>query len=215
MYVERDDFLEIWKRSLAEKEDYINQMRAVRHDMQAHLMMLQYYLEAERYDKAKAYLNEMRDNQMSVSKPTMADTGNILIDVLVETYTNRDNEIRFLCEGQFDEMVGLSDYELCVVFSNLISNAVEACEKLTKSPKEIYMKLQKEKNQFQIKVENYIDWEIDVSVLGNTTTKSDVENHGYGIQNLRKIVETHEGNTRIEIVENKFCVTIYLPLVEA
>ena len=39
---------------------YINEIRSIRHDMQAHMIVLQYYLESENYEKARDYLGDMK-----------------------------------------------------------------------------------------------------------------------------------------------------------
>ena len=38
---------------------YINEIRSIRHDIQAHMIVLQYYLESENYEKAKRLLKDM------------------------------------------------------------------------------------------------------------------------------------------------------------
>ena len=124
---EMEEFYDVWRRRLEEKERCIEQMRAIKHDMQAHLIVLQYYLESGMYEEARAYLKGIRDVQMSINMGIEIDTGNSLINAIIEEYVSRDKEINFWCEGKFPENINISDYELCILFSNLMSNAVEAC----------------------------------------------------------------------------------------
>lgn len=214
MKMEKQKHYEVWKRQLEEKEKHIEQMKAIKHDMQAHLLVLQYYLESGMNEEAKVYLKSIRDTQMMIKMEREVDTGNSLINALIEDSISRDEEICFLCEGRFPENIKLSDYELCILFSNLISNAVEACGRVSKSPKEISLKLFVVDNQFQIELENCIEWEIDVQALEKGTTKEDADNHGYGIKNLKKVVEHNNGNIAFKIEKNKFCVCVNIPIID-
>jgi len=211
---EMEEFYDVWRRRLEEKERCIEQMRAIKHDMQAHLIVLQYYLESGMYEEARAYLKGIRDVQMSINMGIEIDTGNSLINAIIEEYVSRDKEINFWCEGKFPENINISDYELCILFSNLMSNAVEACGRITELPKEINMKLAVILNQLQIKLENYIEWDMDTQLLGSGTTKKDTDSHGYGVKNLKKVIEKHNGDIDFEIIKNKFCVSINIPIIE-
>ena len=61
---------------------YINEIRSIRHDMQAHLIVLQYYLESENYEKAKAYLGDMKSH-LPARQIVFKDTGNDLVNAIV------------------------------------------------------------------------------------------------------------------------------------
>ena len=209
-----EEYCEVWKRRLEENEKCLEQMRMIKHDMQAHFVMLQYYLETEMYEEAKAYLKMIRNTQMSVKIRSEIDTGNSLVNALIEDYISRDKEISFWCEGKLPEYIKMSDYELCIVFSNLLSNAVEACGRLKKTPKEIKMKLYVNENQFEMVIENSIEWDVDFQLLGSGTTKMDAKNHGYGIKNVKKVVRQKNGDVNFEIVKDKFRVHINIPMIE-
>ena len=71
-----------------------------------------------------------------------------------------------------------------------------------------------EENKFKIIIENYIEWNIDLTLVGRGTTKSDKDNHGYGIKNLKSIVKNHKGSIAFKVEENKFCVQIEIPMMK-
>ena len=43
------------------------------------------------------------------------------------------------------------------------------------------------------------------------TTKNEKEKHGFGIKNIKSIVEKYEGNFQIEVENQLFRVKIFLP----
>ena len=55
---------------------------------------------------------------------------------------------------------------------------------------------------------------MDTQLLGSGTTKKDTDSHGYGVKNLKKVIEKHNGDIDFEIIKNKFCVSINIPIIE-
>lgn len=209
-----EELLRIYQSKLEEKEAQIQQLRAIKHDTQAHCIVLKYYLESGMYEEAKAYLNEISNMTVQHSYEKKLDTGNGLVNALLEEYLQRNVEIEFLCKGSFLNHMCMSEYDICILCSNLFSNAIEAVDKLCKMPKIIRLELKEENKMFLIILENYIEWEIDIQRLGNGTSKQDKENHGYGLKNIKGIVEKYHGETKFLVEENIFSVEIKLPIIE-
>lgn len=63
-----------------------------------------------------------------------------------------------------------------------------------------------------IEVENSCKQIIEVSKLGDVTTKKDKENHGYGIQNIQDAVCKYHGELIFKSTEGKFVAQIVLRL---
>ena len=106
---------------------YINEIRSIRHDMQAHMIVLQYYLESENYEKAKSYLFDMRKHQV-LDSVVVRDTGNDLVNAIVsDTLSKSTCKISFVQKGILPEEFFMEAYDICTLFSNLFSNAREAC----------------------------------------------------------------------------------------
>lgn len=212
MELDKERLIEIWKRKLEEQEKYVEEVRAIKHDMQAHLIVLQYYLEEDKFEDAKMYIKTMRDTHMIQRRESNVDTGDALVNALIEDYINRNREITLFCEGRFTNEVKIPAYDFCVLFSNLMSNAVEACEKLTTLQKVIHIKLREENGKLEIMIENPKEWEIVKEVLGKKSTKKDSKEHGYGIKNIKEIVAKYGGHLDFEILKDTFRVKIEIPL---
>ncbi|MBO5228984.1 MAG: GHKL domain-containing protein, partial [Lachnospiraceae bacterium] len=55
------------------------------------------------------------------------------------------------------------------------------------------------------------EWEVDVTRLGEYTTKKDTDNHGLGLYNVRRAVEEYNGEMKIEATEDMFKISIFIP----
>ena len=172
---------------------YINEIRSIRHDMQAHMIVLQHYLESENYEKARAYLGDMRRHQ-NIPSLVVKDTGNDLVNaILSDTLSCSSKQILFEMEGLLPEHVNISEYDICVLFSNLFSNAREACERLRMTSPVIQMKVKEQREEYFIAIENPIEWKIEMKDSEFVTSKKEKESHGFGTQNIIKVVKQYHG----------------------
>ena len=190
---------------------YINEIRSIRHDMQAHMIVLQYYLESENYEKAKAYLGDMRRHQNAASV-VIKDTGNDLVNAIVsDCLSQSEKGIVFEMEGLLPEKMCMSEYDICTLFSNLFSNAKEACDKLVYSSSSIRMEVQENNENCSIAIQNPIEWKIKMKDSQLETTKKDKQIHGIGTKNIIKVVKRYHGTIEFLVTEELFRVEIVLP----
>lgn len=190
--------------------EYMNEIRSIRHDIQAHMIVLQYYLESEDYEKAKSYLQEMRQHQI-LNAVTIQDTGHDLVNAIVsDTLARSKRKIDFELEGILPANFCMTEYDICTLFSNIFSNAREACEKLVEYTPIIRMKVVNENALCHITVQNPIEWKIDVNELGISTTKKDKDSHGFGLKNMIKVVKQYNGKIEFLVTDTSFCVEIFL-----
>lgn len=184
------------------------EIRSIRHDIQAHMIVLQYYLDKGKYQDAKEYLQAMREYKCFHNEP-IVDTGNDLVNAIaVDILGSRKNKIKLDCTGYIPENIRISDFDLCTLFSNLFTNGVEACDKLIFHEKKITMKMEQIGSDFKLLVSNPIEWEVDKNILGVSTTKKDKENHGYGVKNIIRTVRSYDGEIEFGVKDGIFRVNI-------
>lgn len=212
MVEEMEYLFTILRKSYDAQAEYIKEIRSLKHDMQAHMIVLQYYLEEEKYDKAKEYLQDMRVHQEMVKRPRV-ETGNGMVNALItERWKQSGEALTVSCTGEIPNDVPVSEYDLCTIFSNLFSNAVEACEKLKKRKKEIHMEIRQDKEYWTIRMENPVEWLVDTSMLGSSSSKEEKEYHGFGIGNVVRAVKRNGGTIEFLAADDVFTVGISLPL---
>ncbi len=211
--MEIEKYVEIWKRKLEKQQAYIEEIRAIKHDMQAHMIVLQYYLDTENYESAKAYLQTMQDQPRMETSLVEYDLGNPLVNAIIEDCLAKTGEkVKLIIEGELSKEIKIEDYDLCILFSNLMSNAVEACERLSVLDKIIDIRTYTELDKMYILIKNPIEWELDLDIPRQTTTKEDKTAHGYGISNIQRVVEKYKGMINFYVKEEMFCVEIMLPI---
>ncbi len=207
----KDEYIKRTKEYYQSLSANMKEIISIRHDINSHLNILNKYTEAEDWDKLKNYLNKIRE-QSQYNNSVIINVGNsivsaVLTDALRKVST--EENVSIVCEGSLPENLLISDYDLCTIFSNLISNSIEACRKLNKSERQIYIEFSIVKNSLSIICKNPIEWEVDVEQLNSGyTSKKDKLRHGYGIENIRKAVENYDSDMKIYIKDREFITKI-------
>ena len=116
--------------------------------------------------------------------------------------------IKLNIKGKLPTICNIDAYDLCTVFSNVLSNAMEAVDKIEN--KEIFLECRYtdeeiiilEKNKFK-NVGQFKGKELD-------TIKEDKERHGFGINNIKDAVKRNDGIVNIEVDKEQFCISIMM-----
>lgn len=203
-------YLEMAKDHYQSLESHVTEVRRIRHDMRHHLTAIGNYLKQGQIKEAEAYL-EREGIRLDKLTALSFDTGNQLVSAVIAYEKGRmAPDMSLYCEGKLPKDMEIQDYDLCCIFSNLLSNAREACERLEKKEKEIFLRLRQEDGRMALLVENPIEWEIDTKNLISYTTKENVSEHGYGLLNVKETVESYRGELEISVADEVFRVMIII-----
>lgn len=206
----REKYMSLLSTYNGEKTQMFEDLRSMKHDINAHFRALNSYSKAKDYEKLDDYIKEMNTHYKWMNFKTF-NTGNQFVDAVLAAGIWQEEDIRLVCEGVFPENIVLSDYALTVIFENLLKNAVEACKKLNYSKKQIRVKISDDVYGWGVEFINPIEWELDVSKMGESyTSKEDSENHGCGLYNVKKIVNEYDGFFDAEINKDEILVKVVI-----
>lgn len=205
----KDKYLKLSKEHYELMAMRMQEVRKLKHDMQGHINVLNIYAAEGEWELLGKYLAKLTESHMAKGYK-IAGTNNQLVDAIISDVAGKNEQYGIIieCEGKFPTDIMVSDFDLCTIFSNLLSNAVEACGKLVNSEKKIHIDIESTSDKIRIEFENPIEWEIDVEHLGSYTSKQDKENHGFGVRNIRDTVEKYEGNMVMTAENNIFKTVI-------
>jgi sensor histidine kinase regulating citrate/malate metabolism len=178
-----------------------------RHDLKHHVYALG-TLADRKSDEYKQYYNEILEKidelQNNIStKNGIVDA--ILNKFYVEAY---EKGITFKVDGHMPDICYIEAYDLCSIFSNILSNAIEASE--SSSKKEVYVEINNSEDEIIITISNYYDGVINIKNDEIQTTKADKSMHGWGIKNIQDSVNKYNGCMDINTEESLFYITILL-----
>ncbi len=189
-------------------------VRGIWHDMNNHLIVLQTFLELNKLDELKKYLQDL-SNQVR-SKGTLLNTGNLVIDSIIsEKLLNAQrNECLITHEIIISKDLNIDSIDLCIILGNALDNALDECLRITDKEikKEVKLKIINKDNQIFISVVNPFEGIIDIKDNNILTKKYDNENHGFGLKNIEHTVEKYNGNINIFTEANLFYLNIAIKI---
>ncbi len=131
---------------LQAQEAYIEEARkqkervsSFRHDMDNHLLIIAGLLRDKRYMQAQEYAQKLHTGCRALDMAM--DTGRPVLDVLLREKEShaKQNHITVSQDVAIPENFGIDDMDLCVLFSNILDNAVTACKKETREERHIFL----------------------------------------------------------------------------
>ena len=188
-------------------------VKALRHDMKHHMNELK--LMAGKYDAVEIqdYIDHM---EYFLHNPReIVSSGNVEIDSVLNYMLQRAKEelktvtVKVILPEEIKH-----SFDLNILLGNLLENAIEAAERTENKYLNVTITLQKGilririDNSFVTESTSYKEERDGSRIL--QTTKKRKELHGIGLKNVKKIVESYNGNMEIHMENDIFSVNIIL-----
>lgn len=212
LFNERDymNYIKVRNDQLEHNYEYIYQnqkeVSRISHDFKNHMNLIVNYLENKEVEKALQYCYQIREPlRMQEEKVWSGDKA---VDIVLadKLQVAKRKGIVVFTEIQSMGKLGMTDYDICVIFANLLDNAIEACSKLEEEKRKIWIVLKKQGPVLVLKIENCVIEKYDTM----RSTKHDGRPHGIGMESVKKAVVKYQGRMQMRWEEETFQVTITL-----
>lgn len=161
-------------------------------------------------EELNRYLKEY--HKETIVKMNVMDTNNVIINAIINSKYQEAKEKDIVFVVKINDLSGikLKDEDVVLILSNLLNNAIEACENCKDGT--IRLKFVKERENILISVTNTITRKpVVVDNIYLTTKTENRESHGIGIDNIKETVESYGGECVVWHDEQFFHFTIYIP----
>lgn len=195
----REEAISLQAKSKAQQESIealsaaYAQQRKLTHDFRAHLSTLDGMLMQQNRDinTIQTYIHSLQSKQ--TERILLVNTHHAALDALLNQKAlvakNRKIDIQFSVNDLSPIKIDMVD--LTVIISNTLDNAIEACEKLPETDRQIYVQALLEEDELFYAVRNK---SLPVNMITNQLPASTKENpsfHGYGLQNVHTTLEKY------------------------
>jgi hypothetical protein len=204
------------EKLLEQQKDYYSMLiekdkdtKRFRHDIANHFYCMKILFEDKEYDELYSYMNDIQGaiDKLSTSMQTGNDIVNIIVGDVLGNKVN--NDIKLKWRGKLPDKLKVSNMDLCIIFSNILKNSVEAVEKMSENiEKKIEVEVKQLENNIIIKVKNSISEKVNIIDDKLKTSKLDKNNHGFGSLNVKEAVNKYGGNIKYDISAECFSVEI-------
>lgn len=192
------------------------QQRKITHDFRKHLAVLEELLRCNAVSAAWTYVSNLQESQ--TERIFLVNTHNTAIDAILnqKAYKAQLSQIDIRFEVNDLSGIHIAPSDCTVVLGNLLDNAIEACEKLPANNRWIQVSV------IRVTVPNEKNGSVLMSVLNPSmptkivnqeiaTTKKDASLHGFGLHNVKAILEKYGAEYIMTYEEGKFAFSLDWP----
>ncbi len=186
-------------------------IRMIRHNSIEHIDALEGLIKEHDNDEALNYLTRIK-KELSVGEAANIRTGNVIVDSVSNALADRIQKsgIKIERKGSIPDKLRIEPFDLCVIFGNLLDNAIEAVEQLEPERRIIEIQFKYQGGALYLLFANPCDSNMDFDE-NMQTTKPERENHGLGLKSVRRSVARYPGSlSRFYIKDNWFYADILL-----
>lgn len=194
---------------LQEKKRY-DELQHQRHEYKNRLLVIRSLLEKGDYERVIRYTD---DYCIKSGNEEWFDTNHSVVNAIINSKYREAVERHILLTVRFNDLSGIfmKDEDMISVLSNLLDNAIEAASKSKKDRPQIRVKFEMDDGNMILVVEN--DWnqilyEREGKIL---SSKQDRKIHGYGLDNVKRIVRKYGGIYMLDKEGERFRVVINIP----
>lgn len=202
-------------------QKYTQSFRSFKHDYKSMMASVNILLAAQEYEKAKSLLNEIHDTMQEKVLVHKSYSNHIMLDAIFQETANQcaEHGINFSTLIHIPDNLRVLDINLVRIFTNICSNAVEACLKVHLRGKcfiEISSSTDEANDWVIFECRNSFSGEMIIKDGKYQTTKAEKSFHGVGLSAIEETAESVAGMMHIDVDYAKkiFNICVMLPIYE-
>lgn len=196
------------KKAFQSLEDIYKTMQILKHDMKNEWIVVLRAIKSRQYDYAEKIAEKMLNSKIesfeeyvSISNPAVNALLNYKLNIAKQKGININSYVQ-------EDFESFDDYDIVMLISNLLDNAIEASENISDS--DIDIMITTKMNYLSIVIANKIDESVLKENRRLKTTKSDTANHGLGTKSVKQICEKYNGMIDYYEKDNMFIADVML-----
>lgn len=191
--------------------DNVARQRKKTHEFNNQILCIESLIRKKAYEELTEYVSGLSGH---LSKEIdYISTNHVIVDAILNAKYHEMLSKNILFVFKINDLaeLNISDEDIVIVLSNLLNNAIEACEQCI-NDKVIKFKFVKEDESVIISVKNTHENKLVHDGRKFRSTKTyNIEEHGIGITNLIDTIEKYGGSYAIQEKEKEFYFSIVIP----
>lgn len=185
------------------------EIRSFRHDYQNNLSSLRVMVAEDRREDALNYIDNL--NIPLEKTQNKYATGNYLADAILSGKSAQaENQGTRICFKGNVPQHGISNNDLCTILANGLDNAIRGCNDCT--PCTVSIEAKQQSNWFTVVIKNPVKYKVQIKNNTVKTSKADKENHGFGLENIKRVAKKYNGRVELACDENEFTLKVFMML---
>lgn len=177
---------------------------------------IRYHDIKQQYNKATQEEKEKLEEEMEALNLRYL-TGNKAVDITLTEKSSICNKkgIQLVCSSEATCLSHMKHYHIYSMLGNALDNAIECLDQVQDEGKKVItLDIHKEKDMAVIRVENYTPRQPQYEDGHLISTKSNRQDHGYGVKSIQNTAELYGGIAHVFVENEIFYLVITLPCGE-
>lgn len=195
---------------IEQAESLYEDIRSIKHDMTNHIITLERLYSGNKTEEAAGYGMELKTELSRITERIVS--GNPVTDVILWEMQKKAEKknICFYIDFHFPADSKINSFDISVILNNGLLNAIENTDKSRAAHISVFS--YRRNNAYMIEINNTFAGELrwDEEREIPVTSKKKKDAHGYGLANIRRVVEKYSGAMEIELKDGMFCLTVML-----
>lgn len=199
------------EESMLKINNQYTEILKIRHDMKNYIGCALSLLKEGKHNDAEQYLSKISYDKLGTVIQYVATSSNI-INAVINSKLTLCNESGIIINCNiFGSIEKFSDMDLSILLSNLLDNALEACNR-NKGKSRIDFRILDTKGYLNIIIKNTIEESVLSIDPKLKSSKKDKLNHGFGLQTVNDIVKKYDGMVHTFEEKNDFITDVLLKI---
>ncbi|MCM1257659.1 MAG: GHKL domain-containing protein [Roseburia sp.] len=184
-------------------------LRILRHDMRHYSSLIYSLLEQGEYDEIKKvieHINAVTDEN-KVTKYCDNIVANTMLRSMMEKACLMDIEVRR--DIFISKEIPVDNYEFAMIIANLLDNAFHCVKEFDKQKKQVYAKIQCEKDHLLIHMNNKYEGELLFDSETGLPRSRRGQNHGFGMQSVKAFSDKTGGMLSCYSEDDMFHIRLF------
>lgn len=188
-------------------QERISEARRAKHDVRHHIALMQEYLAAGDLEALREYLSHYSESLPDDSLVRFCENTAANAVLLYFAQQAKDEGIDYVVKADIPCQTPVSDSDICVLFGNLLENAVDACRAETGADKKIIIRASCSGGVLCITVDNTYTGQLQHTSAGSIVSTKH-RGAGLGTQSVQSIAQQHGGICRFEAKDGMFYASV-------
>lgn len=186
------------RQYVSEAKDCYEKTSSFRHDIKNHMEIIRNLILKGDTEKALLYMADIEEIEMDITMT--CHTNNPVTDILLENKLSlaKNFGINSSCSLSLPHPCKISDMDFCIILSNAVDNAINACRLLGKDADAF------------INVSGNIQGDFLLIEVRNSFQNNSEIKEGIGLKNISTVAEKYNGCANIEILKDEFILSVLL-----
>jgi hypothetical protein len=194
--------MNIYEQQIRSDIDNNRKIRTIRHDMKHHIREINDLLIKNKIEEAKDYLYQINDE--IINAQNIYSTGNAAFDGILNFYAEKymNKSLKLEVTVAIPENLEINIYDVNIILGNLLDNALENAI----NNSNVNLDIKYNAGVLHMSMSNLYSG--SVNKLDGRIVSNKGENHGYGLDNVKGIVDKYDGSMVVECGNGKFEVDV-------